>query len=141
MNQTNKHVEQGAKWLDKRCPGWADRVDLDVLHLDSDSACILGQLTGSFGRWMLGRCNFLLGMLWAVRHGFQVSFRRHMASPRAAEQELREAWVKTIKARRAAKPALSEAAKESPIGIYDLGQGRPRSMSRREDAGAVLYRV
>lgn len=38
----------GAARLDKRCPGWADEIDLDTLNLNHGCLCILGQLYGSY---------------------------------------------------------------------------------------------
>jgi hypothetical protein len=33
----------GADWMDERCPGWAQRINLDDLNLGDPYLCILGQ--------------------------------------------------------------------------------------------------
>lgn len=37
-------VNRGAKLLDEEIPGWADFVNMDDLHLDSCSKCVLGHI-------------------------------------------------------------------------------------------------
>lgn len=43
-------VANAAKLLDKNVPGWADKVKLTYLHMDSANLCVLGQVFGgAFG--------------------------------------------------------------------------------------------
>lgn len=44
----NERVERGVIWLDKVCPDWRDKVDLDKLDINHADHCILGQLFGDF---------------------------------------------------------------------------------------------
>lgn len=37
-------AKTGAKFLDERVPGWADRIDLTELDIHSSETCVLGQL-------------------------------------------------------------------------------------------------
>jgi hypothetical protein len=39
-----ERVAAGAAWLDEHHPGWVDRIDLNVLDLESPCFCVLGQL-------------------------------------------------------------------------------------------------
>lgn len=39
-----ERVKRGAALLDKKYPGWADRIELDRLDLGSCTTCVLGQL-------------------------------------------------------------------------------------------------
>lgn len=42
--------ERGARLLDRRCPGWYERIDITKLDMKSGQYCVLGQLFGSFMR-------------------------------------------------------------------------------------------
>lgn len=44
----NSDVRKGASVLDKMCPGWFDRIDVDRIDMTSWDDCILGQLYGVF---------------------------------------------------------------------------------------------
>lgn len=37
-------IEAGAKLLDENYPGWANKIDLDLLNLSRCDDCVLGQL-------------------------------------------------------------------------------------------------
>lgn len=41
-------VDAGVAWLDQHHPGWADRIDVDVLDLGDCYSCVLGQVLGDF---------------------------------------------------------------------------------------------
>ena len=41
-------VRIAAKDLDKAIPGWAKKIDLEILNMNDLQMCVLGQL---FGRW------------------------------------------------------------------------------------------
>jgi len=40
---------RGAQLLDKRVPGWAQRINLPALDMNSCNDCVLGQLYGDYG--------------------------------------------------------------------------------------------
>lgn len=47
-------VEKGARLLDERMPGWADKIDLDAFRFEEVERCVLGQvglcyLSGGYG--------------------------------------------------------------------------------------------
>ena len=44
MSTIAERVAKGAALLDAEQPGWADRIDLDELELESCRHCVLGQL-------------------------------------------------------------------------------------------------
>ena len=50
MSMTEK-VQQGAKLLDRKRPGWAGRVEVEILHMSDCQKCVLGQL---FSRYHYG---------------------------------------------------------------------------------------
>lgn len=39
-----ERAARGAALLDEMCPGWADRVDLDILDMNDCDDCIVGQV-------------------------------------------------------------------------------------------------
>ena len=47
MNEYAERVARGVLWLDHMHEGWVDKIDLDLLNLNSVYNCILGQMTGS----------------------------------------------------------------------------------------------
>ena len=44
MSAIAERVARGAALLDEKMPGWAERIDLNVLNLASSCRCVLGQL-------------------------------------------------------------------------------------------------
>lgn len=42
-------IDKAVEYLDKRRPGWAHEVDLDILAMKSCSKCVLGQLKMKMG--------------------------------------------------------------------------------------------
>jgi hypothetical protein len=98
MQEARARVQQGVLLLDKNRPGWAERIDLDVLCLSSNCTCILGQLEGSF----IKACMLLLGGSYNVAesHGFWLSRIPDIATDHdamgKAYQPLHDAWTETI---------------------------------------------
>jgi len=45
-------AHEGALFLDKKQPGWAEKIDVDRLYMASPTNCILGQLF--YGNYMIG---------------------------------------------------------------------------------------
>jgi hypothetical protein len=86
-----ERVARGAALLDRECPGWAARIDPDVLDLSHTRLCLLGQLHGTFGEG-LARLD-LRGEGRPCMHGFAIDRFTWW-------DELHEAWVAEI-ARRA----------------------------------------
>lgn len=39
---------KGAELMDRACPGWASRMDVDKLDIADPDACILGQIFGGY---------------------------------------------------------------------------------------------
>lgn len=48
--ELDARVARGAALLDKARPGWAAKISLDTLAMESCDRCILGQLCGEFKR-------------------------------------------------------------------------------------------
>jgi hypothetical protein len=66
-------VARGIALLDKRTPGWRERLDPDRLAIASCEDCVLGQLYGDYfdGREALhGNMPLVDAFDWAVDHGF-----------------------------------------------------------------------
>jgi hypothetical protein len=45
----DERAAEGAALLDRRRPGWEGDIDLASLNVGSSTACVLGQLYGSYG--------------------------------------------------------------------------------------------
>lgn len=43
-----ERARRGAELLDRECPGWADRIDVDALTIGNRKLDILGQLYGDY---------------------------------------------------------------------------------------------
>ncbi len=64
-------VERGIEWLDEGCPNWASRIDAEILDLEDNEDCVLGQLFGTFNSQMKihGRRKLIkLGFHFKPRH-------------------------------------------------------------------------
>lgn len=44
MANRKERIAKGIEFLDKKAPGWCDKVDLEVLDLGSSYLCVLGQV-------------------------------------------------------------------------------------------------
>lgn len=74
-------IRRGATLLDEKRPGWREKVDPDVLDLDSGGLCVLGQ---AYGQYDIGHHELtgdpdpglasLVRHGWAEQHGFWRSF-------------------------------------------------------------------
>lgn len=53
QQHVRNRVTNGAKLLDERRPGWANKIHLDGLNMRSITHCILGQLYGGLGPGVL----------------------------------------------------------------------------------------
>ncbi len=67
-----RRVRRGAILLDAALPGWAGRLDLDRLDIESYTDDVLGQLYGEFHRGcsVLGCCRWSRGDWQASDYGF-----------------------------------------------------------------------
>lgn len=43
-----ERVERGIAYLDRMTPGWDQRIDLEMLDMNSCTRCVLGQLYGDY---------------------------------------------------------------------------------------------
>lgn len=89
-----ERVARGAKLLDRKRPGWAERIDLDQLRLEECDSCILGQLYGTYRNGKL-ECGLAIG----GDHGFGEIFMQMNPGPEYAA--LRVAWLAEIQQRTA----------------------------------------
>jgi hypothetical protein len=93
MNTVDEISENGANLLDSINPGWADKVNLDELDINSFGYCILGQVYGTF----LKSLDHVLPHMFfgqnIANFGFAVPYGMQ-------ERDLRAAWTKLIIARR-----------------------------------------
>lgn len=108
-------VARGAALLDAENPGWALRVDPDLLNMHSGDRCVLGQLYGGgvlqrrympFDGYKIGLVALGLTPRGAVRHGFDVN---HTGDFPALEQR----WAEIIRERRLASDVSMERVTDS----------------------------
>jgi hypothetical protein len=63
------NIARGMVYLDKKCPGWTDRINLSELDLPNCNDCVLGQLGVSYGHF---RRDHNLGETDARSYGFDM---------------------------------------------------------------------
>jgi len=114
-------VSEGAKWMDRHRPGWADRIDTDALDLQHCHKCVIGQIVSSYwafvGRYQEDKATFHRNEAWAVQHGFSMPYATTWPDPHISRwKDLREAWITEVLARRFA--ALPQDVKtEQPVAV------------------------
>ena len=86
----NENVARGIELLDQKMPGWAAKIDLDILRMSSCHVCILGQLYTEYGLGLSA-----LGLSKGRDHGFDVPTLFH-----SDHEVLTAAWREAIEARR-----------------------------------------
>jgi hypothetical protein len=96
-------VTAGAEFLDRVEPGWARRIDLDVLDLVDCDVCVIGQLAGVEAERGVAALvgHDVNGERWPTALGFHID----VASPDDDDWDwalLTDAWKRAITARRAA---------------------------------------
>ena len=93
-------VQRGAKLLDKKMPGWEDKIHWQ-LWMWSNSSCVLGQ---TFGNYFQGLQALGLPLDQAVELGFTQKEDGGTWSQRAASwSKLGQYWEREIKKRRQKK--------------------------------------
>lgn len=88
-------VEKGAELLDRAVPRWYRSINFRNLRMESEVACILGQL---FGDYHTGLSELILSDLASVDHGFQLYYDDWSTTPDAFSI-LRQLWVDEIASR------------------------------------------
>lgn len=112
MDDYTERVARGAALLDEQEPGWAARIDVSRLDLESDCQCVLGQLHGSYRAGaslvfetgedgapnaVARACGFIVE---SFPYGWdQPSRSRAREAERRDEVNLRAAWREAIEAR------------------------------------------
>lgn len=86
MNHYDELVEKGAKFLDERYAGWENSIDLKILDLSSDTACVTGQLSGDYGMFVSNH------LIHGPDYGFSLSSGSYSL--------LTDAWRRVIAKRR-----------------------------------------
>ncbi len=106
MSAVSRQVARGAALLDEKIPGWAERIDLARLQMNSCHDCVIGQLFPVESDWVTpyGRGMEALGV-WDLRgdaagHGFDG----------ACAVALGAEWRRVIIKRRMAVPEETAAA-------------------------------
>lgn len=100
-------ASRGAALLDKRQPGWAQRVDVERLNLGSDRGCVLGQLFGDYLTGAEGLSGHPwhspLFTAWATRNGFDApaATTGRDGGYLTAYRLLTDAWRREVAARQA----------------------------------------
>jgi len=101
-------VARGVALLDRKSPGWDDRVVLRRLNVDDSTRCVLGELYGTYD---YGTFRLHLGGHQAARHGFQSMLFGQRRRDRDFAALTRE-WRNVIKGRRAVRAAMQERERE-----------------------------
>ena len=88
-------VQAGARYLDTEHPGWEHGINLDKLHIANDCGCVIGQMTGSYNKYVEG-----VGMPDQVARdlGF---FETRGVTQGDRYDRITEVWVAEIAARQA----------------------------------------
>ena len=92
-----KKAAAGARWMDKKLPGWHRQVNPKSLDIGIDDSCILGQCFGSFNT---ERKKLKLNQQQSINLGF---YCKHKKLNNWVK--LTKAWVNEIIIRRLAKAA------------------------------------
>lgn len=103
MNYTDR-VARGAAELDRILPGWYEKIDLEILDLDSPCKCVLGQLSvdiidvpGSYGGVVMALSHDATATgskRWARSRGFLAQFDAKIEED---ADRLTEAWKRFIR--------------------------------------------
>src|SRR6266536_5620391 len=98
MSAVSRQVARGAALLDEKIPGWAERIDLARLQMNSCHDCVIGQLFPVESDWVTpyGRGMEALGV-WHLRG----DARGHGVDGEDADA-LNAEWRRVITARRLA---------------------------------------
>jgi hypothetical protein len=97
-----ENVRQGARFLDRVCPGWRRRIDRIFLDMQSFELCILGQLYGYYpdALYKLGlseqeayELGFHIGRYWT----HDAHDPEYVAACAAEYVALRQAWITVLK--------------------------------------------
>lgn len=86
-------VARGVKLLDKRMPGWDERINLHRLDMGNGTHCVLGQLYGDYYRGL----DVLLGDN-SNSNGYHYAFNTYFLTSDVLDRE----WTRVITDRRIA---------------------------------------
>jgi len=103
-----KRIARGARWLDKKYPGWYKRVNVNYLDPGSSTDCVIGQTVGNFDEiwnkryfmtdWMMTRrVWFLFPNIWI---GLLSMYRKGFDTVRETDWQWKEAWANEINKRK-----------------------------------------
>lgn len=97
MNGVKRRVARGVKLLDKRMPGWDNRIDLYRLDMEDYRHCVLGQLYGAYHRGIYSLFGQKARRLYVIGtvYGFTMYFSSEFGP-------LDEEWTRVITDRRIA---------------------------------------
>lgn len=113
MTREEKAARRGARYLDKTLPGWAAKIDLRTLDMDSPEHCVIGQTVGDYYKGMdaFGHPD-AADEHWVFDHGFNLRFSHKWtkADEHRAYDRLVCAWAPLIALR------LVKAASEQRAG-------------------------
>ena len=82
-------VKKGAAWLDKKMPGWREKINVETLNTFSAGRCVIGQTFGDYNTW-----NNEYSDAFCFRHGFNLC--DSLSKYEVYRRELTMAWAKEI---------------------------------------------
>ncbi len=85
---------KGAELMDRACPGWVSRMDVDKFNIADPDTCILGQIFGGYLEGLDALEDYLdvrpFGVKAQADHGFEFDF---------DVSALQKAWLNEIEIR------------------------------------------
>lgn len=101
-------VQYGCGLLDKFCPGWADKINLDTFNISLTDRCVLGQLYGNYSKGLdklMNESGFVAVAEYPYEFGFEATY-NPADGPAARYATLQISWVDQIEARQRASGKL-----------------------------------
>ncbi len=97
--QYSEQIQRGVSFLNEKCPGWLQYVDLDKLDMMYGMSCVLGQVGVGIGvgTYTFGACpHFKLSAQQCIDLGFTVD--EEEDHEYEDFRELTRSWKETIQA-------------------------------------------
>lgn len=98
-------VRRGANWLDVNHLGWANRVNLSMLQMNSCSNCVIGQAVGDYYETIMLASDDTGSEEWAIDNGFcgkdywDPETGYDMEAEKAYYLRLEELWAEEVRGR------------------------------------------
>lgn len=99
MRRFEEQVKRGIALLDKKKPGWRNKVNINELQMHDCSACILGQVFGNYGLGLKYLCGGWTFDVIKYSNGFSSTpFTGNKVQRKNDWDELRDEWILQLSA-------------------------------------------